>query len=122
MRILIVEDNAAVRRLIARLVAPLGAEIAECADGLEAVDACEARPPDVVLMDIAMPRGDGLAATAAITAAYPSALVVIVTNHDDAGFREVAKRAGASGYLLKEHLTELPLLVARLRNGAREPE
>jgi len=114
VRILIVEDNAAVRRLIASVLAPLESTIAECSDGGDALIAYETYRPDVVLMDIAMQRGDGLAATAAILAVDPAARVVIVTNYADAGLREAATRAGACGYLLKEHLTDLPAVLTRL--------
>jgi len=68
-------------------------------------------------MDIAMQRGDGLAATAAILAVDPAARVVIVTNYADAGLREAATRAGACGYLLKEHLTDLPAVLRQLAVG-----
>ena len=81
VKILIVEDNAAVRRVIASVLAPLAPTIAECSDGEDALIAYEACRPDVVLMDIAMQRLDGLAATAAIIAVHPAARVVIVTNH-----------------------------------------
>jgi CheY-like chemotaxis protein len=119
VKILVVEDNAAVRRLIASVLAPLDATVAECTDGDEAARAYEASRPDLVLMDIAMERLDGIAATAAIVAVDPAARVVIVTNHADAGLREAAARAGVCGYLLKENLTELPALLATLVGGDR---
>ena len=114
VKILIVEDNAAVRRVIASVLAPLASTIAECTDGGDALIAYEAHRPDVVLMDIAMQRLDGLAATAAIIAVHPAARVVIVTNHADAGLRDAATRAGACGYVLKEYLTDLPALLTQL--------
>ena len=120
MKILIVEDNAAVRRLIASVLAPLASTITECTDGGDALIAYEAYRPDVVLMDIAMQRLDGLAATAAIIAVHPTARVVIVTNHADAGLRDAATRAGACGYLLKEHLTDLPALLTQLAVSRRQ--
>jgi CheY-like chemotaxis protein len=114
VKILIVENNAAVRRVIASVLAPLTSSIAECTDGGDALIAYETYRPDVVLMDIAMQRLDGLAATAAIIAVHPGARVVIVTNHADAVLRDAATRAGACGYLLKEHLTDLPALLTQL--------
>ena len=117
MKILIVEDNAAVRRVIASILAPLASTIAECSDGGDALIAYETSRPDVVLMDIAMRRCDGLAATAAILAVDPAARVVIVTNYADASLREAATRAGACGYLLKEHLTDLPAVLRQLAVG-----
>jgi len=61
--ILIVEDNAAIRRLIRRAVAHLADEIYECEDGADALKAYSEHQPDLVLMDVRMPRMDGLAAT-----------------------------------------------------------
>lgn len=114
LRLLVVENNAAVRRVIASVVAPLAADIVECDDGSEALAAYEAHRPDVVLMDLAMARLDGIAATSAITAAHPSARVIIVTNYDEADLREAASSAGACGYVLKKNLLELPALLERV--------
>jgi CheY-like chemotaxis protein len=112
MRILIVDDTPAIRQLIARLLAPLSNDIAECADGADALAAYEAHRPDVVLMDVAMRQLDGLTATGAITAAHPESRVVIVTNYDEADLREAARPSGACAYVLKVSLLELlPVLV-----------
>ena len=107
MKLLIVEDNLPMRRMIRRSVADLADEISECGDGIEAVALYPALQPDWVLMDIEMARLNGIAATRQIRADYPTARVLIVTNYSDASFREAAEQAGASGYVLKENLFEL---------------
>ena len=114
MKLLVVENNAAVRRVIASVLAPLAPEIVECVDGSEALAAFQTHHPDVVLMDIAMDRLDGIAATKAITSVHPHAQVVIVTNYDELDLRQAAAAAGACGYVLKANLLELLPLVVRL--------
>ena len=107
LKLLIVEDNPAVRRLIRSIVGALGAEIHECGDGAAALAAYTAHRPDFVLMDIVMGETDGIAATRQITASDPAAKVIIVTSHDGADLREAARQAGACGYVLKENLLEV---------------
>lgn len=107
MRLLIVEDNAAVRRMIRAVVAGVGVEFDECADGAEALAAYSTRRPDWVLMDIEMKEMDGITATREIKAVDGEARIIIVTSYDGADLREAASRAGACGYVLKENLLEL---------------
>jgi DNA-binding NarL/FixJ family response regulator len=107
MTVLIVEDNASVRRLIRTIVAKVAGEIHECGDGAAALAAYLEYRPDVVLMDIEMKDLDGIAATMQIKAAHPTANIVIVTNYDDAELREAARNAGACGYVLKHSLLEI---------------
>ena len=113
MKILIVENDPGMRRLVAAVLAPLSPEIIECDDGADALATYRAQSPDVVLMDIAMPGLDGISATAVLTAAHPGARVVMVTNYDDVDLREAAAAAGACGYVLKEDLRPLLSLLAR---------
>lgn len=114
MKLLIVDDNARVRRLIADFVAPVATEVVECADGSESLRAYRTHRPDVVLMDVAMRERDGISATAEIIAAHPAARVVMVTDYDDADLRDAARAAGAYAYVLKENLFELPSVLARV--------
>ncbi|MGH9382478.1 MAG: response regulator transcription factor [Thermoanaerobaculia bacterium] len=114
MKLLIVDDNARVRRLIADFVAPVAAEVIECTDGTESLRAYQTHRPDAVLMDVAMRERDGIAATLEITAAHPAARVVIVTDYDDADLRDAAQAAGARAYVLKENLFELPGVLDRV--------
>ena len=107
MKVLIVEDNPAMRRVIRRTVAEVADEISECSDGAAACSLYDEVRPDWVLMDIEMGEVNGLLATRRITAAYPEARIVIVTNHNDQWIREAARQAGACGYVLKEDLLAL---------------
>lgn len=114
MNLLIVDDSASVRRLIAEIMAPFASEIGECADGAEAISAYGARKPDLVLMDIRMSVVDGIEATKRIRILDPAAKIVIVTSFDDREFRDAAFSEGACGYALKDALFDLPQLIEAL--------
>lgn len=107
MKLLIVEDNPTVRQMIRRMATGLADEISECCDGVEAVAQYATQLPDWVLMDVRMPRLNGIQATRQIKEAFPQARIVIVTSFDEMGLREAAQQAGACGYVLKEDLTDL---------------
>lgn len=111
MNLLIVEDNARMRRMIKTVVQDLADDIAECDDGADALPLYARQRPDWVLMDIRMRGIDGLAATRQIIAAYADAKIIIVTNYDDARLREAAREAGACAYILKENLLEVRRLL-----------
>lgn len=85
--------------------------VAEAGDGTEAVDAVRRHRPDVVLMDVRMPRLDGIAATRAITRLAPQTAVLVVTTFDLDEYAFEALRAGAAGFLLKD-APETQLLAA----------
>jgi two-component system, chemotaxis family, chemotaxis protein CheY len=107
LRLLIVEDNPEMRRLLKRLVADLAAEVAECDDGSGALEAYRDCQPDWVLMDIEMKGTDGITATRQIRAVFPDAKVIFVTNHDTQSLRQAAQQLGACGYIVKEDLLEV---------------
>lgn len=107
VRILIAEDNIMMRRFLARLVSAFSTEIRECGDGECALELYRSFHPDLVLMDIRMPRMDGLDAARAILATDAAAQVLIVTEHDEAAYRSAARDIGVAGYFLKERLQEL---------------
>jgi CheY-like chemotaxis protein len=111
MKILIVEDNASVRRLIRRAIADLADEVIEREDGSEALEVYRAHHPDIVLMDVKMPRMDGLRATRVLLEYDPSAKVIIVTDYNDDEIRAAAREAGACAFALKHDLTDLEALL-----------
>ena len=110
--LLLVEDNASMRALIKTVVAESGSVIHECTDGETAVGLYDALHPDWVLMDIRMSGMDGITATRAIRTSDPAARVIIVTDHGDPQSRAAAIAAGASAFVLKQNLLELPALLA----------
>jgi DNA-binding NarL/FixJ family response regulator len=102
--VLVVDDQAMVREGFSALLdaQPGIRVVGQASDGVEAVDVAAATTPDVVLMDIRMPRMDGLEATRRILAAAPACRVVVLTTFDVDDHVYEALRAGASGFLLKD--------------------
>jgi two-component system response regulator DegU len=107
MTILIVEDNPTVRRLIRRAISDIADTVVECEDGADSLEAYIAHRPNIVLMDVRMPRMDGLTATRKLLREYPAAKVIILTDYNDDELRSAAREAGACAYALKHNLTEL---------------
>ncbi|MFG2082793.1 response regulator [Micromonospora tulbaghiae] len=118
VRVLIVDDDPLVRGALSMILGgvPDLAVVGEATDGAEVPEAVAAYAPDVVLMDIRMPRVDGLAATEALraTADAPEVLVLTTFDADEQVLR--ALRAGASGFLLKD--TPPAEIVAAVRRVA----
>ena len=102
-RVLLVDDQALVRTGFRLILERAGFEVlAEAGDGLEAVTAAQEHPPDVVLMDIRMPRLDGIEATRRIVSAQPAVRVLALTTFDLDEYVMSAIQAGASGFMLKD--------------------
>lgn len=115
IRILIADDHAVVRQGL-RMFLELDAElevVGEASDGLEAVARAHELQPDVVVMDILMPRMDGIAATAKLKQELPEIEVVALTSVLDDASVVGAVRAGAMGYLLKDARAEELCLAIR---------
>jgi len=103
MRIVIADDHSLFRDSLRMLLSASGHEVvAEAGDGEEAVRLAWEFKPDVVLMDLAMPGGDGLSATKRLAAELPEIKVIVLTGSDDDHDLFEAIKSGARGYLLKE--------------------
>lgn len=118
VRVVVVDDQGVIRTGLRMIVdnEPDLVVVGEAADGLAAIEVVAGTRPDVVLMDIRMPRLDGLAATGRIVAESRAA-VLVLTTFDDDEYVLGAIRAGASGFLLKDAGPDA--LVAAIRSVAR---
>ncbi|CAN3983150.1 response regulator [Kitasatospora purpeofusca] len=120
-RVLVADDQTVVREGIVMLLGLLpGIEVVgAAADGEEAVALVARHRPDVVLMDLRMPRCDGVEATRRIRAGYPGTEVVVLTTYADDESLFPALRAGARGYLTKDAGgEEIARAIADVRSGA----
>ncbi len=116
IRVLVVDDNAIVRDALCRIVqrsADLQL-VGEAADGVEAVEKAEALAPDVIVMDVNMPRLDGLGATRRIARSQPASQVLMLTMYPE--MAHDARAAGASATILKD--CSASELVAAIRSLA----
>jgi DNA-binding NarL/FixJ family response regulator len=122
VRVIVVDDDPLVRAAIAMILgrAPDVDVVGEAADGAEVLTAVEKYVPDVVLMDIRMPRVDGLAATELLRARPKPPEIIVLTTFDTDEYVLRALRAGASGFLLKD-TPPAEILRAVERVAAGEP-
>jgi DNA-binding NarL/FixJ family response regulator len=104
IRVLIADDHTLVREGIAAFLKLCDdiEVIAEASDGLEAIEKVKQFTPDVVLMDISMPKLGGLEATTEIKKMNPDTKILVLTQYDDKEYISRFLKAGVSGYLLKK--------------------
>jgi two-component system, NarL family, response regulator NreC len=123
--VLIVDDNAQFRALLREIVAeePDLQVVREAADGAEAMRLAQELRPDIMLLDLVMPRVNGLEVLRWIKAERPEIKVIIVTVHDEDAYRQAAEASGADAYLLKKTLgTDLLPTLQRLRGSLAPPQ
>ncbi|MGI5184959.1 response regulator transcription factor [Dactylosporangium sp. CA-152071] len=113
MRILVVDDDAAVRDSLARTLRFEGYQVDTARDGQEALDAAHADEPDVMVLDVSMPRMDGLQACRRLRGEGVLVPVLMLTARDSVGDRVAGLDAGADDYLVKPFA--LQELLARIR-------
>jgi DNA-binding NarL/FixJ family response regulator len=118
--VLLADDHPLVREGLRSLIEDLPdyTVVGDAADGDEAIDRAGALQPDVMLLDITMPRLSGIDALPRIALASPGTRVLIVAMYDTADFVMKALQAGAAGYLLKDAASrELPMALDAVREG-----
>ena len=123
VRVLVVDDSATTRTMLREALDLAGGfdVVGEARDGREAVAIASDLLPDVVLMDIRMPEGDGIQAAKEITTRNPSTKIVALTWLDDAGTVRELLAAGAMGYVVKGGtMDELADAIRRARDGEAE--
>jgi DNA-binding NarL/FixJ family response regulator len=122
IRVLTADDHQVVREGVRAMIANESDMhvVGEASDGAEAIALYGERAPDVVLMDLRMPRMDGVDATRAIVAAHPDARIVALTSYEGDADIFRALDAGARGYLLKDMLgTEVIRAIRTVVEGKR---
>jgi DNA-binding NarL/FixJ family response regulator len=104
MRILLVDDDEGFRVTLRHFLTQKGrrVQVDEAADGEEALRRVATRHPDVVVMDLTMPRMNGIEATRHLKVRWPALPVLILTVHDDPVYERTARAAGADGFVLKK--------------------
>ncbi len=113
--LLIVEDNPTIRPWIRNLVLEAFPDlfVVEATDGEDAIDLSFQHKPEIILMDINLPKMNGIEATRRIKAILPQAHVVIVSNYEAPEYEEEAARAGACAYVLKNNASNRLIPVLR---------
>ncbi len=106
IRVLLVDDHSLVRLGFRRLLEddPVISVVGEASGGAEAVELARRLRPDVVVMDYAIPDGNGAVATRLIRETAPGVRVLMLSMHSEPGYVANSREAGASGYLLKNAL------------------
>lgn len=122
-RVLVVDDHPLLRAMLCGI---LGEEagvqvVGEASDGCEAVRQCARLDPDLVLMDVSMPRMDGLAATREIKGRNPETVVLMFSAHESTEYMLEAVLAGAAGYVTKDASPNRLLDAIRRALGGESP-
>jgi DNA-binding NarL/FixJ family response regulator len=120
IRVLVVDDQTLVRDGLVTMLklTPSVEVVGSAADGGEAIRAAQSLHPDIVLMDLRMPRTDGVEATRRIVESLPQTRVIVLTTYADDASVFAALQAGARGYLTKEaNLEEISRAIATVANG-----
>lgn len=119
-RVVLVEDHALVREAVRQLVERSGnfLVVGEASDGCEAVEVVDRLRPDLVLMDLWLPRTSGIEAMREIRKRAPGVKVIVLSMHEGRTFVQDALRAGASGYVVKSAVcSELFDAMTAVRDG-----
>ncbi|HSS97789.1 MAG TPA: response regulator transcription factor [Terriglobales bacterium] len=120
-RLLIVDDHEIFRRGLRALLEPSSEWqiCGEAVDGVDAVEQCKSLKPDIVVLDVSMPRLNGLEAARLIRKESPEPQIVIITQHDSPQIRSAALEAGAQAFVTKSSVGSE--LVSALRNLIHHP-
>jgi CheY-like chemotaxis protein len=114
-KVLVVDDRADFRRLVAEFLKPANGTICECADPDKIIETYEREKPNWVLMDVHLRNADGLKETAKLLSAFPKARVVVASAYSMAEIEEPAAKAGALACVSKDDLSQLAPLLRKLR-------
>jgi CheY-like chemotaxis protein len=118
VKLLIVEENEAMRRLLISLLEGLPISIGECLEGARVLEACAAMQPDYVAIDLNLAGMDAFAAVRQIVAQHRDVRVLLLSEEDDSRLRSRAAEAGVWRYVLKESLIEVRRLLDSTFQGS----
>lgn len=107
VKIMVVDDNDLMRKEISKSVAMKTDSVLECTDGDSAVSSCMDFKPDWILMDIKMPKMNGILAAEKIKEIMPGAKIAIITSYDNLSYRRAAKSLGIEHYFMKTNLLDI---------------
>jgi DNA-binding NarL/FixJ family response regulator len=121
MRVLIVDDHTMVRESLVSVLQADGEVqvVAQAADGIEAIEKAMQTRPDVVIVDLSMPRLGGVEVVRRLREALPATRVLVLTMHQEDEYVLQAVRAGASGYLVKDSAASELLAAVRSLHAGR---
>lgn len=122
IRLLIADDHPIVREGLKRLVSetPDMSVIGEAVDGADVLQKLRELPVDVLLLDVSMPSGNIIENLRQITSEFPKTRILVLSIHPEDKYALSTFKAGASGYLTKEHTPEeLVLAIRRVHNGGK---
>ena len=123
VRILLADDDQEFRSFLRRLLEKEQgfSVVGEAGDGLEALEQIRVLSPDIILMDLAMPRLNGLEATRTIKTERPGSTVVILTQHQEPAYQRAAAQDGADAFLPKTtRLADLLTTIRQLSEGGSD--
>ena len=120
-QIVVADDHKMIRRGLRRIIEEDGQGmevVGEASDGMELMEFLQGMQPDLILLDISMPKLQGIEAARRIKSLYPGVKILILTMHNNRGYLYKAMSAGVDGYILKEETdTELFSAIEQVRQG-----
>jgi DNA-binding NarL/FixJ family response regulator len=116
VKIVVVDDNEDVRHLVRKVLHRYHKWelVGEAGDGMVAVEIVKQLQPDIVIMDVHMPRLNGIEATKRITASAPHSIVIGFSTYADVPTRTAMQKAGSAAFVSKEDICELPHVIERV--------
>jgi CheY-like chemotaxis protein len=117
IKIMVVDDNKRMREVIIDTLSTIPCSIIECTNGQDAVDGYDRLSPDWVLMDVMMTPMNGITALSEIKKNHPRAKVIMVTNSVEEEISTASFKAGATAFVRKESLFQIPDLILKFQNN-----